>query len=69
MTDLVDAARERMAHAILATWEAQEFTSGALMRKIADALNEEPRLARNQSKQAALSLANAPTPAPRRQAR
>ncbi len=43
MTDLVDAARERMGRAILETWEARDFDELVrLMRKFADAMNAEP---------------------------
>jgi len=43
MTDLVDAARERIGRAMFESWDAEEF--GALvrlMRKFADAVKEEP---------------------------
>src|ERR1700759_5599431 len=43
MTDLVDAARERMGRGILETWEARDFDELVrLMRKFADAMNAEP---------------------------
>ena len=39
-TELIDAARERMARAVLATWKAAEIDELArLMKKFADALN------------------------------
>jgi DNA-binding MarR family transcriptional regulator len=43
MTDLVDAARERIARAIFKTWDMREFDELVrLMRKFADALDEIP---------------------------
>jgi acyl-CoA reductase-like NAD-dependent aldehyde dehydrogenase len=43
MTDLVDAARERIGRAIFATWDAHDFEELVrLMRKFADAVTEEP---------------------------
>jgi DNA-binding MarR family transcriptional regulator len=43
MTDLVDAARDRMGRAIFASWDAQEVDDLVrLMRKFADALNDDP---------------------------
>ncbi|MEJ5021066.1 MarR family winged helix-turn-helix transcriptional regulator [Ochrobactrum vermis] len=43
MTDKIDAARERNARAILATWDAREIDELIrLMRKFADAANDEP---------------------------
>jgi acyl-CoA reductase-like NAD-dependent aldehyde dehydrogenase len=43
MTDMVDAARDRIGRAIFATWEARDVDELVrLMRKFADALNEEP---------------------------
>lgn len=43
MTDLVDAARDRMGRAIFASWDAQEVDDLVrLMRKFADALNDAP---------------------------
>lgn len=43
MTDLVDAARERIGRAVFERWDAREFDELVrLMRKFADALKEEP---------------------------
>jgi DNA-binding MarR family transcriptional regulator len=43
MTDLVDAARERIARAIFKTWDARDFDELVrLMRKFADALQDAP---------------------------
>jgi DNA-binding MarR family transcriptional regulator len=43
MTDLVDAARERIGRAIFASWDAHDIDELVrLMRKFADAVNEEP---------------------------
>jgi DNA-binding MarR family transcriptional regulator len=43
MTDLVDAARERIGRAIFEAWDAREIDELVrLMRKFADALTEEP---------------------------
>jgi erythromycin esterase-like protein len=43
MTDLVDAARERIGRAIFATWDAQEIDELVrLMRKFADAVRDKP---------------------------
>jgi DNA-binding MarR family transcriptional regulator len=43
MTDLVDAARERIGRAIFKTWEARDIDELVrLMRKFADAMNVEP---------------------------
>ena len=43
MIDMVDAARDRIGRAIFATWEARDVDELVrLMRKFADALNEEP---------------------------
>ncbi len=43
MTDLVDAARERIGRAIFATWEVRDIDRLVkLMRKFADALNDRP---------------------------
>ncbi|MDQ0394643.1 DNA-binding MarR family transcriptional regulator [Labrys monachus] len=43
MTDLVDAARERIIRAILAPWDARDVDELVrLMRKFADAVKEEP---------------------------
>ncbi|MGK6320670.1 MarR family winged helix-turn-helix transcriptional regulator [Sphingomonas sp. DT-204] len=43
MTDLIDAARERMGRAIFASWDAQEIDELArLRRKFADAPNDQP---------------------------
>lgn len=43
MTDLVDAARDRMGRAIFASWDTQEVDDLVrLMRKFADALNDDP---------------------------
>jgi len=40
MTELIDAARERMGHAVFATWDAREIDElTRLMEKFADALN------------------------------
>jgi len=42
MTDRVDAARERIGRAILATWDAQEIDDLVrLMRKFADAMKDD----------------------------
>ncbi|UFZ03553.1 MarR family winged helix-turn-helix transcriptional regulator [Bradyrhizobium ontarionense] len=44
MTNLVDAARERIGRAIFETWEARDIDELVrLMRKFADAVKEEPR--------------------------
>lgn len=43
MTDLVDAARERVGRAIFETWDAHDIDELVrLMRRFADALNGEP---------------------------
>ena len=43
MTELVDAARERIGRAIFETWEAREIDELVrLMRKFADAVKDEP---------------------------
>jgi DNA-binding MarR family transcriptional regulator len=43
MTDLVDAARERIGRAIFASWDAHDIDELVrLMRKFADAVSEEP---------------------------
>jgi len=43
MTDLVDAARERIGRAIFETWDAQDIDELVrLMRKFADAVKDEP---------------------------
>jgi DNA-binding MarR family transcriptional regulator len=43
MTDLVDAARERIGRAILETWEARDIDELVrLMRKFADAVTDKP---------------------------
>lgn len=43
MTELVDAARERIGRAIFKTWEAREIDELVrLMRKFADAVKDEP---------------------------
>jgi DNA-binding MarR family transcriptional regulator len=43
MTNLVDAARERIGRAIFATWDAPDIAELVrLMRKFADAVKEEP---------------------------
>lgn len=43
MTGLVDAARERIGRGIFATWETQELDELVrLMRKLADAVSQEP---------------------------
>jgi DNA-binding MarR family transcriptional regulator len=43
VTDLVDAARERIGRAIFETWDAREFEDLVrLMRKFADAVKDEP---------------------------
>ena len=43
MTDLVDAARERIGRAIFETWDAHDIDELVrLMRKFADALKDEP---------------------------
>jgi len=43
MTDLVDAAREKIGHAIFETWEARDVDELVrLMRKFADALGNVP---------------------------
>lgn len=45
MTDKIDAARERTVRAIFETWDAREFDELVrLMRKFADAVNEEPAI-------------------------
>ena len=42
MTDLVDAARDRIGHAVFKTWEASDLDDLVrLMRKFADALNDD----------------------------
>jgi DNA-binding MarR family transcriptional regulator len=44
MTDLVDAARERIGRAIFETWDTHDIDELVrLMRKFADALSEEPQ--------------------------
>jgi DNA-binding MarR family transcriptional regulator len=46
MTDLVDAARERIGRAIFETWDAHDIDELVrLMRKFADALRDEPTAA------------------------
>jgi DNA-binding MarR family transcriptional regulator len=46
MTDLVDAARERIGRAIFKTWDARDFDELVrLIRKFADALQEIPDVA------------------------
>jgi DNA-binding MarR family transcriptional regulator len=43
MTDLVDAAREKVGRAIFATWDAHDVDELVrLMRKFADAMKQEP---------------------------
>jgi DNA-binding MarR family transcriptional regulator len=43
MTDLVDAAREKIGRAIFATWDAHDIDELVrLMRKFADAIKQEP---------------------------
>jgi DNA-binding MarR family transcriptional regulator len=43
MTDLVDAARERIGRAIFETWETRDIDAlVGLVRKFADALTDEP---------------------------
>ncbi|GAA4111116.1 MarR family winged helix-turn-helix transcriptional regulator [Aminobacter aganoensis] len=43
MTDKIDAARERNARAIFATWDARDIDELIrLMRKFADSVNDEP---------------------------
>jgi DNA-binding MarR family transcriptional regulator len=43
MTDLVDAARDRIGRAIFATWETQDIDQLVrLMRKFADAVKDDP---------------------------
>ncbi|MFZ0552409.1 MAG: MarR family winged helix-turn-helix transcriptional regulator [Steroidobacteraceae bacterium] len=43
MTDMVDAARERLGRAIFKTWDAHDFNELVrLMRKFADAVEGEP---------------------------
>jgi hypothetical protein len=43
MTDLVDAARERIGRAIFEKWEVRDIDRLVeLMRKFADALNDQP---------------------------
>jgi DNA-binding MarR family transcriptional regulator len=43
MTDLLDGAREKLAGAIFATWDAQDLDELVrLMRKFADAVTQEP---------------------------
>lgn len=50
MTDLVDAARERIGRAIFETWEVRDAdTLVRLMRRFADALNDMPRSASKQN--------------------
>jgi DNA-binding MarR family transcriptional regulator len=44
MTDLVDAARERIGRSIFETWDARDIDELVrLMRKLADAVNDEPQ--------------------------
>ena len=44
MTDLVDAARERIGRAIFETWDARDMDELVrLVRKFADALSDEPQ--------------------------
>jgi DNA-binding MarR family transcriptional regulator len=44
MTDKIDAARERMALAVFASWDAHEIDELVrLMRKFADAIGDEPK--------------------------
>jgi len=46
MTDMVDAARDRIGRAIFATWDAHDVNELVrLMRKFADAVKEEPTTA------------------------
>jgi acyl-CoA reductase-like NAD-dependent aldehyde dehydrogenase len=43
VTDLVDAAREKVGRAIFATWDADDIDELVrLMRKFADAIKQEP---------------------------
>ena len=43
MTDLIDAARERIGRAIFATWDAHDIDELVrLMRKFADAMKQDP---------------------------
>jgi DNA-binding MarR family transcriptional regulator len=43
MTDLIDAAREKMAHAIFKGWEPRDIEElTRLMRRFADALQDDP---------------------------
>ena len=43
MTDLVDAARDRIGRAIFETWEPRDIDELVrLMRKFADAMKDEP---------------------------
>lgn len=43
MTDRVDAARDRIGHMILASWEMSDIDDLVrLMRKFADAVGEDP---------------------------
>jgi DNA-binding MarR family transcriptional regulator len=43
MTDAVDAARDRIGHAIFETWDARDIDELVrLVRKFADAINDEP---------------------------
>jgi hypothetical protein len=45
MTNLVDAARERIGRVIFEKWDAQDIDELVrLMRKFADALTDEPSL-------------------------
>jgi DNA-binding MarR family transcriptional regulator len=45
MTDLLDAARERIGRAVFETWDAHEFDELVrLMRKFADAVKDEPHV-------------------------
>jgi DNA-binding MarR family transcriptional regulator len=49
MTDLVDAARERIGRAIFEKWEVRDIDRlVTLMRKFADALNDQPAPAQKQ---------------------
>jgi hypothetical protein len=51
MTDLVDAAREKIGRAILKTWDARDIDELVrLTRKFADAVTDEPRRNANQNK-------------------
>jgi DNA-binding MarR family transcriptional regulator len=50
MTDLVDAARERIGRAIFETWQRRDMDALVrLMRRFADALNDMPQSVRKQS--------------------